>query len=41
MVLILSIQHDISTDLVMDWLELHGIPVLRINGDEKSGYSSK
>lgn len=35
MVLILSIQHDISTDLVMDWLELHGIPVLRINGDEK------
>ncbi len=34
MVLILSIQHDISTSLVMDWLELHGIPVLRINGDE-------
>jgi len=35
MVLILSIQHDISTNLVMDWLELYGIPVLRINGDEQ------
>lgn len=34
MVLILSIQHDISSNMVMDWLELHEIPVLRINGDE-------
>lgn len=34
MVLILSVRHDISTDLVMDWLNLHNIPVLRINGDE-------
>lgn len=34
MVLILSIQHDISTDMVMDWLNMQNIPVLRINGDE-------